>query len=146
MTRANGAAAVYVWEGKTKKGFLGELFRFVKGVGEALKMDEKSLYEVQMAVGEAATNCCEHSYEGKHGKLQVKIEFEKDELKVQLTDWGKGLETDKVPVPHIGKNLDEIDLEGLGVMMMRKAMDEVKFSNRKGEGENKVTMKKKLTN
>jgi anti-sigma regulatory factor (Ser/Thr protein kinase) len=144
MARSNGAAAVYIWEGKTKKGFLGELFSFVKGVGKALKMDDKSLYEVQMAVGEAATNCCEHSYEGKHGKLQVKIEYDKDELKVQLTDWGKGMEPKKVPVPHIVKDLDELDLEGLGVMMMRKAMDEVKFTSQKNEGQNKVLMKKKL--
>ncbi len=144
MTRANGARAVYTWEGKTKKGFLGDLFSFVKGVGKALRMNDKALYEVQMAVGEAAANCQEHSYKGKHGKIQVKIECDKDELKVQLTDWGKGLDADKVPVPHIVKDLDALDLEGLGVLMMRKAMDEVKFSKKKGEGENKVTMKKKL--
>jgi len=143
MPRANGAA-VYTWEGKTKKGFLGELFAFVKGVGKALKLDDKELYEVQMAVGEAATNCQEHSYAGKRGKIQVKIECNKDELRVQLTDWGKALEPEKLPVPHIVKDLDELDLEGLGVLMMRKAMDEVKFSRKKGEGENKVTMKKKL--
>jgi anti-sigma regulatory factor (Ser/Thr protein kinase) len=143
MTRANGAA-VYIWEGKTKKGFLGELFSFVKGVGAALKLDDKDVYEVQMAVGEAAANCQEHSYEGKRGKIQVKIECNKDELKVQLTDWGKGLEEEKLPKPHIVKDLNEVDLDGLGVMMMRKSMDEVKFSRKKGEGENKVTMKKKL--
>lgn len=143
MTRAQ-EAAVYIWEGKTKKGFLGELFSFVKGVGKALKMDDKEVYEVQMAVGEAAANCQEHSYKGKRGKIQVKIECNKDELKVQLTDWGKGLEPDKLPVPRIVKDLDELDLEGLGVLMMRKAMDEVKFSRKKGERENKVTMRKKL--
>jgi len=144
MARANEAAAVYIWEGKTKKGFLGDLFSFVKGVGKALKLDDKSLYEVQMAVGEAATNCSEHSYEGKRGKLQVKIECDKDELKVQLTDWGKGVEPSKVPIPRIVKNLDELDLEGLGVLMMRKTMDEVRFSREKRQGKNKVTMKKKL--
>jgi anti-sigma regulatory factor (Ser/Thr protein kinase) len=143
MTRANGAE-VYVWEGKTKKGFLGELFTFIKGVGKALKMDEKEVYEVQMAVGEAASNCQEHSYAGKRGKIQVKIECSKDQLKVQLTDWGKGLEVEKLPTPHIVKDLDELDLEGLGVMMMRKAMDEVKFSRKTSQGENKITMKKKL--
>jgi anti-sigma regulatory factor (Ser/Thr protein kinase) len=143
MTKANGAA-VYIWEGNTKKGFLGELFTFVKGVGKALKMDEKEVYEIQMAVGEAASNCQEHSYAGKRGKLQVKIECNKDQLKVQLTDWGKGLEPENLPTPHIVKDLDELDLEGLGVMMMRKAMDEVRFSRKKNEGENKVTMKKKL--
>lgn len=144
MTGSIGTGAVYIWEGKTKKGFLGELFSFVKGVGKDLKLNDKALYEVQMAVGEAAANCQEHSYEGKHGKVQVKIECDRGELKVQLTDWGKGLDPEKVPVPHIVKDLDELDLEGLGVMMMRKAMDEVKFSREKGEGENKVTMKKKL--
>lgn len=144
MDRANGAGTVYIWEGKTKKGFLGELFRFVKGVGKALKLDDKELYEVQMAVGEAAANCQEHSYHGKRGKIQVKIECDKDELKVQLTDWGKGLKEDKLPVPHIVKDLEELDLDGLGVMMMRKSMDEVKFSSQKGEGKNKVTMVKKL--
>lgn len=144
MRRTNGAAEVYVWEGKTKKGFLADLFGFVKGVGKALKLDEKELYAVQMAVGEAAANCQEHSYMGKRGKIQVKIECDKEELKVQLTDWGKGFNEENVPVPHIGKNLDDLELEGLGVMMMRKAMDEVKFSHKNGDGGNKVMMKKKL--
>jgi anti-sigma regulatory factor (Ser/Thr protein kinase) len=144
MDRVNGAGAVYIWEGKTKKGFLGDLFSFVKGVGKALRMDEKDVYEVQMAVGEAAANCQEHSYKGKRGKLQVKIECNKDELRVQLTDWGKGMNEENLPVPHIVKDLDKLDLEGLGVLMMRKTMDEVKFSRKKREGENKVTMKKKI--
>lgn len=136
---------VYIWEGTTKKGFLEALYHFVRGVGQALKVEDKTLYEIQMAVGEAAANSQEHSYHGKRGKLRLEIHKGKGEINIKLTDWGKSdMDEEKIPQPHIGSELKDVDLEGLGMMMMRRVMDEIKFhSTTKGGKE--LTMRKKIS-
>lgn len=136
---------VYVWEGTTKKGFLEALYHFVRGVGQALKVEDKTLYEIQMAVGEAAANSQEHSYRGRRGKLRLEIEKGKGEIKIKLTDWGDSeLNEEEVPQPHIVPELKDVDLEGLGMMMMRRVMDEIRFHST-SKGGHAVTMRKKIS-
>jgi anti-sigma regulatory factor (Ser/Thr protein kinase) len=120
---------VFVWEGETRKGFLTELSNFVEEVGKALKVKEEELCDMQVAIGEAAANSQEHSYEGQRGKLRLEILKDKGKIEICVTDWGKSSpDVEKVPEPKIVPDLAEVDLEGLGMMMIRRAMDEVEFS------------------
>lgn len=135
--------AAFVWEGTTKKGYLSSILDYVDQVGHTLGLKGKPLYEIELAVEEAAANCCEHAYDGKNGKLRVEIEEKSGQLVVKLMDWGHSIKTDKVPVPHIVADLDQVDLEGLGVMIMRKAMDSVEFSSLPS-GKNETIMRKQL--
>lgn len=144
MADTSKQADVYIWEGTTQKGFLEALYRFVRRAGQALKVDDKTLYEIQMAVGEAAANSQEHSYGGRRGKLRLEIKKGRGEIKIKLTDWGKSNpDVESVPQPHIVPELKNVDLEGLGMMMMRQVMDEVQFHNTTGGG-HAVTMRKRL--
>ena len=133
----------YVWEGLTKSGFLESLEDFIEQVGANLKVAEKTLWDIQMAVEEAAANAQEHSYGGKKGKLRLEIEMENGEIKVKIIDWGKSIPNmNEVPEPNIVPELKNVDLEGLGMLMIRRAMDEVEFSITKNG--NAVTMRKRL--
>jgi len=135
---------VFVWEGMTKRGFLANLSQFVEEVGESLEVTKKTLWDIQMAVEEAAANSYEHSYRGKKGKLRLEIGKDRGEIKITMTDWGDSSpQVDEVPEPHIVPELKNVDLEGLGMMMIRRAMDEVEFSVT-SDG-NAVTMRKRLT-
>ncbi len=135
--------AVFVWEGTTKKGFLDSIMDYVDEVGNSLGVKGKPLYEIELAVEEAAANCCEHAYDGKRGKLRVEIEQKAGQIMVQVTDWGNSIEPEKVPVPYIVADLRKINLEGLGVMIMRKAMDSVEFATLPS-GENATIMRKRV--
>lgn len=135
---------VFVWEGMTKQGFLANLSKFVEEVGESLEVTQKTLWDIQMAVEEAAANSYEHSYGGKKGKLRLEIGKDKGEIKITMTDWGASSpNVDEVPEPHIVPELKHVDLEGLGMMMIRRSMDEVEFSST-SDG-NAVTMRKRIS-
>lgn len=143
MKTAKKHKAVFVWEGTTKKGFLDSIMEYVDEVGHSLGVKDKPLHEIELAVEEAAANCCEHAYAGKSGKLRVEIEHKAGQIVVRLKDWGNSVEVEKVPVPHIVADLAKVDLEGLGMLIMRKAMDSVEFSILPS-GENATIMRKRL--
>lgn len=134
---------VYAWEGFTSRGFLQELTNFVEEAGRALGLDDQALFRVQMAVGEAGANSWEHSYRGKKGKLRLEMERRGGEVEVRVTDWGIPFHPEDVPVPRISRELEEVNLNGLGMLVMRKAMDKVSFSTHPQKG-NIVTMRKRL--
>jgi anti-sigma regulatory factor (Ser/Thr protein kinase) len=144
MPDAKKKGNTFVWEGKTEKGFLAQLADFIEEVGGTLKVQEKELCEIQMAVGEAAANSQEHSYNGERGRLRLEIEKDKGHIEIRITDWGKSSpEVEKVPNPKIVPELKKVDLEGLGMMMIRRAMDEVEFSIT-SKGGHEVTMRKRI--
>lgn len=136
-------AGVFIWEGFTSRGFLREITTFVEKAGRALGLNDQALFRVQMAVGEAGANSWEHSYRRKKGKLRLEMERRGGEVEVRVIDWGIPFHPEDVPIPRIAKDLDQINLNGLGMLVMRKAMDEVAFSTHPHKG-NIVTMRKRL--
>ncbi|MEX1248583.1 MAG: ATP-binding protein [Anaerolineales bacterium] len=144
MPETKKKGPVFIWEGDTRNGFLEELSDFVEEVGKALNVQEKTLCEIQLAIGEAASNSQEHSYKGEQGKLRLEIEKDKSEIKIRVTDWGKSSpQLEKVPEPRIVPDLKMVDLEGLGMLMIRRTMDEVEFSTT-SKGGHAVTMRKRI--
>lgn len=67
-------------------------------------------------------------------KVEIEISFKGKELKIKITDEGKGFIPDKLPDPTVPENLES--LNGRGVYLMSKLADNIKYS-KKG---NSVTM------
>jgi serine/threonine-protein kinase RsbW len=67
-------------------------------------------------------------------KVEIEISFKGRELKIRITDEGKGFIPKKLPDPTVPENLES--LNGRGVYLMSKLADKIKYS-RKG---NSVTM------
>ncbi|MGH2581845.1 MAG: ATP-binding protein [Anaerolineales bacterium] len=142
MDREKEGAKSYTWEGETGRNFLEDLSTFVEQTCRRLGVDEKSCCHVQMAVGEAGANTKEHAYQGGKGKVQLEMKKTDSTLEIRLTDWGQPIQLDRVPEPKVTSNLEEARLDGLGVMIMRKAMDEVAFET--SPTGNHLTMRKNL--
>jgi anti-sigma regulatory factor (Ser/Thr protein kinase) len=67
-------------------------------------------------------------------KVEIEISFKGRELKIKITDEGKGFIPKKLPDPTVPENLES--LNGRGVYLMSKLADKIKFT-KKG---NSVTM------
>jgi len=67
-------------------------------------------------------------------KVEIEISFKGRELKIRITDEGKGFIPKKLPDPTVPENLES--LNGRGVYLMSKLADKIKYS-KKG---NSVTM------
>jgi len=134
---------LYVWEGNTIKGFLHELSDFVEETGIAMGLDERARCDIELAVGEAAANSWEHSYGGKQGRLRLEMEKDHEAVEIRLTDWGKPYTLEDAPEPEVGPDLNKTNLNGLGLMIMRKAMDKVETTSVPKVG-NSIIMRKRL--
>src|SRR5713226_470002 len=99
-----------------------------RGVLEHLKIASDHRYEIELALGEAATNVVRHAYH--HPGHQYRVELENSENKVCLTvlDQGQGLARDAVPDP------EEEQLGGRGIQLIEQIADVAWFECVKGQG------------
>ncbi|MBN1286220.1 MAG: SpoIIE family protein phosphatase [Anaerolineae bacterium] len=70
---------------------------FLYGIGHRLQLSEKTLFELELAVEEAAANIVEHAYPpGRLGDLLVQAEAMDDIVRITLTDWGEPFNPESV--------------------------------------------------
>jgi serine/threonine-protein kinase RsbW len=85
--------------------------------------------EVELAVDEAFTNVCNYAYDSETGEVEVRC-FIDDEnlLVVEIVDRGKLFDPLSLPEPVLSADLDEREVGGLGVYLVRKIADRVDYS------------------
>ena len=106
-------------------------------------LDEDAVFEVQLAVDEAASNIIDHAYDGEcESEIECTYEILKDGLCLNLHDHGRPFDPDKVELPDIISDPARRKQGGLGLYFMRQMMDEVNFSF-SGDGGNDLTMIKR---
>jgi serine phosphatase RsbU (regulator of sigma subunit)/anti-sigma regulatory factor (Ser/Thr protein kinase) len=99
---------------------------FVHGIGQRLELSESAMFDIDLAVEEAAVNIVDYAYPpGDLGEMLVSAEVEGDAVHITLTDWGIPLDPDDV-IPY---NLDapvEVRIEGgMGLHLIHSLMDGV---------------------
>jgi len=104
-------------------------------------IDEDTRSGVAMAVREAMINAVLHGNAYDTGK-RVNLSFEQNdrELKVIISDEGRGFVPDEVPDPLAPENL--LKTSGRGIFLIRAFMDEVRF-RKLGPG-TEITLIKRL--
>lgn len=115
---------------------------------EAVGFDSTQVCRIELAVDEACSNIIEHAYDGEPGEIGVEILPERQrQLTIILTDTGKSFDPDRIPEYVPCKSIDEIKIGGLGLHLMKQAMDDVCFEfnvpSKTGKF-NRLTMVKKL--
>jgi len=122
---------------------LRRISEFVARFAGAAGLEPKVIYAVEMAVDEACTNIIEHAYGGEgRGDIECTCQVSSDGLTVRLRDYGRPFDPSSVPEPDINAGLDERREGGLGLYLIRKLMDEVRFEFTPDSG-NVLTMVKR---
>ncbi len=102
-------------------------------------LDSEGTMAVELAVSEAVTNIVKHAYPGAdRGFGLLRIKLLKDQVVVEVADWGGGYEDVLLSPGPSGQTASS----GYGLLMIRKFMDEVSF--RKDREMNILTMRKFL--
>ncbi|GAB1469740.1 hypothetical protein MASR2M66_06170 [Chloroflexota bacterium] len=122
--------------------YLDEIRECVAGVARDGGFQEKTVYSLQLAADEAASNIIEHAYEGdSDGELYITCNMDDDLLVITMRDKGKTFNPSKVKQPNLKANLSERQIGGLGVYLMRKLMDSVHYES--SQSGNTLTMTKR---
>ena len=109
-------------------------------------MDNSAIYAVELSMDEACTNIIEHAYEGvEGGEIECTCDSDNKKLTILIHDHGKSFDPSTIALPNLEADLDSRPVGGLGVFLMKKLMDEVRFEPL-GEAGNVLTMVKHCRN
>jgi serine/threonine-protein kinase RsbW len=122
--------------------FLDEIRELVAKVAREGGFTEKEIYSLQLAADEAS-NIIEHAYEGVlNAEIDMTCDVYDDNLIITMRDTGMPFDLSNVKQPNIKADLFERQIGGLGVYLMRKLMDEVRYESNPRTG-NLLTMSKR---
>ena len=124
---------------------LAPISSFIATATERVGLDERTAWQIQLAVDEAATNIIQHAYDqDAPGDLTLSWHCEGNKFVVSLHDYGRQFDPQRVPSPDISSPLEERQVGGLGIYLITHLMDEVHFTFDPQEG-NRLTMTKLMT-
>lgn len=123
---------------------LASISEFVTDATARAGLDEHAAWQVQLAVDEAATNIIQHGYgPDTRGDIELSWRIEGAHLVVMLRDQGRSFDPSEIPPPDIESPLEERQAGGLGLFLMGKLMDDVRFEF-DGQRGNLLTMTKRI--
>lgn len=103
----------------------------------------EELSDIKTAVSEAVTNCIIHAYENKQGIVKIVARLKNDEIIIEISDTGKGIENINMAKEPLYTTKPNLERSGMGFTIMENFMDKMEIESIVGLG-TKVTMSKKI--
>ncbi len=103
----------------------------------------EEISDIKTAVSEAVTNAIVHGYEDKMGIVTVICKIHENEVYIEISDSGKGIENVEMAKQPLFTTRPNLERSGMGFTIMESFMDELNVQSILGLG-TKVTMKKKI--
>jgi serine/threonine-protein kinase RsbW len=116
------------------------------GLEMAMKMyafSDEDILDTQLAVEESLTNTILHGYRDQPGDLTIHCRASHGLVEIQIEDSAPPFDPLSVPDADISADLDKRRIGGLGVLLIRKVMDDIVY--RYEDGKNILAMVKRKT-
>lgn len=123
------------------KNLLNEVLAFTEGELEKRDCNMKTQMMISVMIEEIFVNIASYAYPEGNGTATICLDFDADD-KVTITFIDSGIEFNPLAKedPDITLSAEERDIGGLGIYMVKKTMEDVKYE-RKGN-ENILSFKK----
>lgn len=107
---------------------------FVDELLEKMGCSRKSMTQINIALDELFSNICNYAYGDRVGNATIRLRKLEDKNAVELTleDEGAPFNPLKVEEPDITLSLAERGIGGLGIFMVRKTMDDIRYAYENG--------------
>ena len=129
-------------EAKTEN--LDKVLEFVDSILEEQDCPPKVQMQIDVAVEEIFVNIAHYAYKAEVGMATITIKTLNDPVAVEITFADSGIPFDPLmkPDPDVTQSADERQIGGLGIYMVKKSMDDVRYEYH--EGKNIFTIVKNL--
>ena len=123
---------------------LDEVLALVDAELEKMDCPMKTQLQIDVAVEEIFVNIAHYAYAPKTGSATVRVETARKPNTVTITFLDRGIPYDPLakPDPDVTLSAAERQIGGLGIFMVKKSMDEMKYEYR--DGQNVLTIQKIL--
>jgi anti-sigma regulatory factor (Ser/Thr protein kinase) len=99
--------------------------------------------DLNLALEEVVANVIMHAYpQGGAHEIRVDVTAEKDGVVAEVVDDGVHFDPLQRPEPNVALPLAQRPVGGLGIFLVRRVMDELRYSREAGR--NRLTMAKKV--
>ena len=108
--------------------FLADVRNFIQNIGTDYRFSNRVTHSMMLAVEEACTNIIRHGYKDvPKGKILIEAIIHKLSLEIIIVDQGETYDPRTAVRPAITELADRGKKGGLGIMMIRKLMDEIDY-------------------
>ena len=122
---------------------INRLHTFIEEVGEMVALPMKTVMNLNLVLEEAVTNVILYAYpKEEHEYIHLTAKEQEGKLIFILTDSGKAFDPTQAPDADITLSADDRQIGGLGIFLIRKIMNEVKYE--RIDGKNVLTLEKEL--
>ena len=112
--------------------------RFAKKAG----FDDADVWNLKLALEETAVNVIDYAYpSGSVNEIIVEACFDETEIRFEVIDSGKAFDPTAVADADVNQNVDEREIGGLGIFLVRRIMDEVSYA--RSDDRNHLTLIKR---
>jgi serine/threonine-protein kinase RsbW len=123
---------------------LSEIRKFIQVHALEAGISDDVATDIILATDEACTNVIKHAYKNyPNGEIVIKVQYSDKKFKIIIIDHGSAFTPEIVPEPDIQKYYRQKRVGGLGMYLMKKLMDDVKYVSIPGKY-NQVLMIKNL--
>ncbi|MBR1453626.1 MAG: ATP-binding protein [Lachnospiraceae bacterium] len=123
---------------------LTEVIEFLNKELDSVGCDEKTKAKIDIAVDEIFSNVANYAYKPVDGKVAIRFDDIKEKMEVEIVfiDGGKPYNPLEKKDPNVNLTLEERDVGGLGILIVKKSMDEVLYEYK--DNKNMLTIRKKI--
>jgi serine/threonine-protein kinase RsbW len=119
------------------------LNKIVRQFGELHDVPSRTLYAVNLALDELVTNVILYGFKDASGQaVTVQVSTAAGELIAAVVDDGGEFNPLEVLPPDVAAPLEERELGGLGIHLVRSLMDQVTYE--RSDGKNVLTVRKRI--
>ena len=129
---------------EARPGSIPRIIEFVDGELDGLGCPEKTKTQIDIAIDELCSNIARYAYDGESGEMTVTVEGESapGTVSIPFQDEGKAFNPLASEEPDVTLSARERRVGGLGIFLVRKSMDDVRYEYR--DGKNILTIRKTL--
>lgn len=123
---------------------LQELISFVDGNLEDMGVSMKAQIQIDIAVEELFVNIAHYAYAPDVGEAVISVakDKEKNQISITFADSGKPYNPLEKLDPDVTLSAEERSIGGLGIFMVKKSMDDMRYEYK--DGQNILTITKRL--
>ena len=108
-------------------------------------LKEEGLFAVQLVTEEAVVNILKYAYHNTEGRVRLRCLDAGDRFVIEVTDWGVPFDATAQPAPDVNKPLEERPVGGLGIYLIKKMSDEMRYTREDGQNILRLFIRKERT-
>jgi anti-sigma regulatory factor (Ser/Thr protein kinase) len=113
---------------------LENLGRFIVALSDCAKTQgfgQEKISKIELSAEEALVNVFRYAYPEQPGDVEIVCRLEGECLAIEIIDSGIPFDAPPMPVPEVIDGDHEREPGGLGILLMKKVMDEVRYRREK---------------